>query len=124
MQLLAPEHVSQSESVGKNACLTSTGCSDPRSTGRRFQHNARQRANSGGSWTKSRVAGMVAAWASCFASIAYTYVYVAMTWRVQEASIFNTLHSEYSQPSILDALDLVQDFAVIFINFRKLGGTR
>mmetsp|Transcript_47236 Transcript_47236/g.102852 ORF Transcript_47236/g.102852 Transcript_47236/m.102852 type:complete len:196 (-) Transcript_47236:139-726(-) len=53
--------------------------------------------------------GLVVSLASCLATWYYTYTYVITTERSQEANIFNMLYTEYSQPQMLDSIDLVED---------------
>jgi len=40
----------------------------------------------------------------------YTWVYLDMAQKMQEASIFNNLYTEYSNPAMLDASDLISEF--------------
>jgi len=45
-----------------------------------------------------------------FATWFYTWVYLDMAQKMQEASIFNNLYTEYSNPAMLDASDLISEF--------------
>mmetsp|Transcript_69439 Transcript_69439/g.166468 ORF Transcript_69439/g.166468 Transcript_69439/m.166468 type:complete len:186 (+) Transcript_69439:115-672(+) len=48
--------------------------------------------------------------ATCIGSWYYTWKYHVVTNHNMEATVFNTLYSEYSKAAMIDAFDMVEDF--------------
>jgi len=54
--------------------------------------------------------GMVATWVTLLSTILFNVQFQCIYRNMQQGPLFNTLLTEYSDPSILDSLDMLEDF--------------
>lgn len=56
----------------------------------------------------------IATWVTLFCTIAFNVHFTFIYRNMQQGPLFNTLLTEYSDPGILDSLDLIEDFKTVF----------